>query len=462
MTTNRFPFRELFGTLASVRGRPRRGRIGVTRMRAGLFFLILAALLAAGAQATIALAQDPVPAGTTATGATGVQSATSCPKPRLTGLPKRPKFTNATIHFKLTKITVGSVFLISAGYGEVYGATAETPTVKGKFLLPDQGTKDKTILIKAVVDTESCTNAPWKLQKKINYKAVTPATPTTPATPAPGAPAAANPAAPTPAPAVPPVKPVKPVKVKPVKAPWQIRPEVGTKLSLRTWIVPIDGASRMQERVAQARLSRLEQETDKASSSNALVGLGLVGALFMASTIAGLWVFVRRDEVQFERAMAYQLKHLEEGDFSVLPDEGHEEGPPLEAIEDAPFVDPTPVPSEAPTEPIAAATPVPPVPAPSPADVMRHRREVEEELQRVLNEAGLEAELQGILVDARHEAERQGVALDTDLMLQALCDEINGSAKLSDVKREQLRTMFASIIAEESQKAAAPESVATP
>jgi hypothetical protein len=428
-------------------------------MRAGLTFLILAALLAAGAEATVAVAQDQVPAGTTS-GTTGVQSATSCPKPRLTGLPKVPKFTNATIHFKLTNMAVGASYLISAGKAEVWGGTAQTPTVKDKFLLPDQGPKDRKIVIKAIVDTENCTNAPWKLQKKIRFNAVTPATP---ATPAPPAPAAGNtPAAPTPAPAVTPVKPVKIKPAKPPKAPWQIRPHLDTPLTLRTWMVPIDGASRMEDRVSQPRLSRLEQETDTASSSNALVGLGLVGALFIASTIGGLWVFIRRDEVAFEAAMAYQLKHLEEGDFSLLPDEHHEEGPPLAAIDQAPFSDPTPAaPSEAATEPLAEAAPAAPVPAPAPADLLRHRTEVEQELQRVLNEAGLEAELQGILAEARSEAERQGVALDTDLMLQALCDEINGSAKLSDVKREQLRTMFAGIIAEEAQHASAPESVAT-
>ena len=34
--------------------------------------------------------------------------------------------------------------------------------------------------------------------------------------------------------------------------------------------------------------------------------------------------------------------------------------------------------------------------------------------------------------------------------LQALCEEINGSAKLSEQKRSELRTMFADIIAEEA------------
>jgi outer membrane biosynthesis protein TonB len=440
----------------------------VSRMQAGLIVSILAGLLAAGAPATIAVADDLLPADTAATGTTGAQSAATCPKPRLSGLPKRPKFTNATIHFKLTNMTVGASYLIRAGGGEVTGGAAQTPTVKDSFLLPDQGTKDRKTVITAIVDTENCTNAPWKLQKPIHYNAIT----APPATSAPPAPATrdAPAAAPTPVPAAP-VKPVKPVKpiapvkpvkpIKPIKSPWQTVPKLGTPLGQRTWMVPIDGASRMQDRVAEARLSRLEQKTDKASSSNALVGLGIVGALFVASTIAGLWAFVRRDEVQFERAMEYQLKHLDEGDLSMLPDE-EPDAAPFAAAEAAPFAEPEPAPSEAPTEPVPEVVAAPtPAPAPTAEELVRHRAEVEQQLQRILNEAGLEAELQGILADARSEAERQGVVLDTDLMLQALCEEINGSAKLSDEKREQLRAMFAGIIAEEAQTAPTPESVAT-
>ena len=147
----------------------------------------------------------------------------------------------------------------------------------------------------------------------------------------------------------------------------------------------------------------------------------------------GLMLFHRRDEIQFEAAMSYQLKHLEEGDLNVVPDDEELESPPL-AGEEAPFADPAAAPpAEAPA----------PVPAPTSEELVRQHAEVEQELQRILTEAGVEAELQGILADARNEAERQRVAFDTDLMLQVLCDELNGSAKLSDVKREELRTMFA-------------------
>jgi hypothetical protein len=269
---------------------------------------------------------------------------------------------------------------------------------------------------------------------------------------------------------VPPVKPIKPAKLpKPL---WQTRPKLGTPLSQRTWMVPLDGASRVVQAEPEPKLSRLEQKADKAGSSNALVGLGIVGGLLLASTLGGLWIFVRRDEVQFERAMSYQLKHLEEGDYTLVPEE-EPEAAPLAASEPAPFADPAQGADEAPPEVVPPVAPAPVAPAPvAPAPVApalaptaeersRHRSEVEQELQRILNEAGLEAELQGIFADARTEAERQGVALDTDLMLQALCDEINGSAKLSDVKREQLKAMFEGIIAEEAQTASAPETLAT-
>lgn len=432
----------------------------MTRMRAGLTLLILAAFLAGGAQSTVALADDLLSTGTTtASGATGVQSATACPTPRLSGLPKRPKFTNATIKFKLTNLTVGATYLIRAGGGEVLGGAVQTPTVKSSFLLPDQGVKDRKTTITAIVDTQNCSNAPWKLEKRIRYKATATATPA-PTTPAAGAPPAA---APTPAPAAavkPPVTAVKPLKAP--KPTWQTVPHLGTPLSQRTWMVPIDGAARMVQGVPQPKLSRLEQKTDTASSSNALVGLGLIALLFVFSTIVGLWVFVHRDEVAFEAAMSYQLRHLEEGDFNLMPDE-EPYAPPLAASGEAPFAEPAPTLEEpAPVASVAAPEIAPtPVPAPTPAETMHHRAAVEAELQRVLSEAGLETELQGILADARTEAERQGVALDTDLMLQALCEEINGSAKLSDVKREELRTMFAGIIAEEAKKALTPEGVAT-
>jgi hypothetical protein len=110
-------------------------------------------------------------------------------------------------------------------------------------------------------------------------------------------------------------------------------------------------------------------------------------------------------------------------------------------------------PAEAEAVTAGAPATLPPAAPPPPEEHGRQHEEVEQELQRILTEAGVDAQLQGILADARSEAERRGVAFDTDLLFQALCDELNGSARLSDVKREQLRSMFATIIAEEQQTA---------
>ena len=78
-----------------------------------------------------------------------------------------------------------------------------------------------------------------------------------------------------------------------------------------------------------------------------------------------------------------------------------------------------------------------------------YREEVETELQRILQEAGLDAELEGILSDARAEAARRGVPMDSDLMLRALTDETNGSAKLSDSAKGELKQRFQRIADEE-------------
>ena len=83
------------------------------------------------------------------------------------------------------------------------------------------------------------------------------------------------------------------------------------------------------------------------------------------------------------------------------------------------------------------------------AERTSYREEVEAELQRILSEAGLDTELQGILTDARAEAERQGVSMDSDLIMRALADEANGSAKLSDSAKGELKQRFQRIADEE-------------
>jgi hypothetical protein len=423
----------------------------VTRMRVGLTLLILAVFLGAGAQVSFAV-PDPALEGTAtgATGSQGAQQSTTCAEPKLSGLPKRPKFTNATIHYKLTNMTVGSTYLIKAGPAEVGSGGVTQSTVKGSFLLPDQGQKDKKVPITAIVYHETCENGPWKLQKKINFNAIVTPAPAAPGGPA--GPAADAPAPVTPIKALPTPKPVKPAKLpRPIT---QQLPNTGPSPTKLTWLTPLDGGARLDQKLNAPALDRLELQAEEANSKNALFGLGVVGVLFGIATIGGYFAFRRRDEVLFEKAMTEQLKHLEEGDpgleFAEEPDSS-----PFRLPEEAPFADtteppatePLPEPAHANGSPNGVTVPV----AATTEELARHRAAVEAELQRVLNEAGLEAGLDGILQDARTEAERHGLALDSEVILQALCEEINGSARLSDLKRSELRTMFKNIIAEEAE-----------
>ena len=78
-----------------------------------------------------------------------------------------------------------------------------------------------------------------------------------------------------------------------------------------------------------------------------------------------------------------------------------------------------------------------------------YREQVESELQRILDDAGLHTEVDGILADARAEAQRQGVPIDSELMLRALCEDTNGAGKLSDSTKGELESRFKRIVAEE-------------
>jgi hypothetical protein len=422
-----------------------------------LIVLLSAVFLSAGTTAAIAALDSPATESVGTTGAqsgtqSGAQTTSTCPTPRLTGLPKARTFTNATIHFKLVKMTQDAAYLIKVGSagGEVLSGLATGGTVKSSFQLPDQGPKSQKIVITAIVSSDACENSPWKLQKKIDYKGYKVAAP--PATP----PAAATPTAPgatSPTKAVP--KPTVPPAITPLKLPKPLAqrvPSSGAPLSVRTWMTPIDNGSRLSQGLPQPKLARLERKADRANSSNALFGLAIVFLIFVASTIGGLFLFHRRDETQFDTALSQQLKHLEEGDPGLVHSQEEPAtapfavqmagaGPPLEEL-----------PVEPPTEVPAETNGVAEIDGATPEPLTHHRVAVEAELQRILNEAGLHAELNGILIDAKAEAERQGIAIDPDVMLQALCDELNGSAKLSDPARAELRAQFEQIIAEEAQQ----------
>jgi hypothetical protein len=415
---------------------PRKGRITVTRVRAGLIFLLTAAFLVGGAQASYALLPD----GTeqSAVGTTGAQTSVNCPNPRMVGLPKKPKFTNATVRLRLINVTAGENYLIKAGDGEVYaGQMPDNKPVKVSFQLPDQGTKDRTLPITAIVASDQCANAPWKLEKKIRYKAVnTPAPagavpPAATPTPAPATAKPATPATPLPATKLP--------KLPKILNPASKLPPAGPALNIRAWMTPLDGGSRVDQLPPGPQLSRTERKADKAKSSSALMGLGISFLVLVVATAAGFLAFKRRDEVNLDAALGALPQHLEEGDPGLV---NRSEEPA--------------------TEPLAVEAAGVGLQAPpgegehagenGEAVNGEHRAQVEAELQRMLNEAGVHAELEGILADARAEAARQGIRMDPDLMLQALCQEMNGSATLSDPARSELLTKFQEIIAEESQK----------
>jgi hypothetical protein len=404
--------------------------------------IVTAAFLGAGAQVAFGVVG---PTGPTANvGATGAQQSTVvCPEPRLAGLPPRPKFTNATIHFKLLNMSQGSGYLVRAGKAEVLaGGANQNGTVKNSFLLPDQGTKSRTIPIEVIVANDQCENSPWKLVKKIQYKAVP-----QPAAPAPAkakAPAASQPNTPAPKAATPtpiaPAKPIKPLKpAKPLSNLPKLPPK-GPSLKLRAWMNPLDGGSRLLQAPLGPKLSRTERRADKAKSSTALIGLGGLFLLSGVGAIGGLALLKRKDEIVLAEAFGVLPQHLEEGSPD-MPQAGEE--PDTEQL------------SAHMLQTVPAPVPVEPAPAEVPngnGDPTIHREEVEAELQRLLAEAGLDTQLEGILSDARELAAEQGLALDSDVILQAICDELNGAPGLSESWRSDLRAMFKDIIAEEARE----------
>jgi hypothetical protein len=479
----------------------------LTRARAGLIVGVFAAFLLLGAQGAFGL---PAASEQSATGTTGVQDAAgTCPEPRLTGLPPRPKFTNATIHLTLVGMTQGAWYLVKAGRAEILSGSAEGPTVKNSFLLPDQGVKSRKIPIEVIISQDDCDNSPWKLTKKIRYKAVVAPTTTSPqnnSTPTPTpTPTPVTPAKPTPAPAK--IKLPKPVSSFP-KLPQ------GPSLTVRTWISPLDGGTRLLRPPAGPHLSRTERKADKAKSSFALVGLAGLFVLVAGITFVGLWVLKRRDDVSLAEALGALPQHLDEGDPDMIRSEEEPAtiglaahamagAPPIAA--QVPLVEPPTQPTkpeqpveepttlEPPTEePTVAQEPAeePAIVEPAPSEELEpagvgegengaaatvagtgngaaaavgegengaiaptfHREQVEAELQRMLSEVGVSAELEGILADAKAEAERQGISIDSDLMLQALCDELNGAGTISEPARTELRSKFKEIIADEAER----------
>jgi hypothetical protein len=454
-----------------------------------LILFSIAVFLVPGAQAAFGELGTTDPAA--GAGTTGAQQALgSCPTPKIRGLPKNPKFTNATIHLKLVDLVKGSAYLVKAGRIEVFSKTADASTAKFAFQLPDQGTKSRKIPIQAIVASEQCENSPWKVTKKIRYKAVVAPTPAPTPAPAP----AATPTTPKPAAATPTLaKPITPPKAA---KPADISPALqeAPNLDIRTWLTPLDGQARSVKPLPVPRALKRDRPKQKAQSTAALVGLGGLFLVVAAGTIGGLWFLKRRDDYSLEEALGQLPQHLEEGSPDLAPQDEppamplpaelstNGEHPPAET---APVETPTPEPvaaepqgAEAPTveqlpaveqpEPVEQAPAVEQPPAVEPAvtaastpapengngthSPSANRAQVEAELQRMLSEAGIDAELEGILGEARAEAERQGISIDPDLMLGALCDELSGSGALSEPARAELRSKFQQIIAEEATR----------
>jgi hypothetical protein len=304
------------------------------------------------------------------------------------------------------------------------------------------------IRIDVVIWSEACENSPWKLTKKIRYKAVGhPATPTPPANqPAASAPGKSATPTPTPAPtpAPKPVKPPKPAKpFNPVSTLPKLPPK-GPSLKLRTWMTPLDGGSRLTQPPVGPKLSRIEQKSEKAKSSAALVGLAVLFVVVAGIGALSLTLLRRREDFKLEEAFGVLPQHLEEGS----PDMPHTPQP-----EDEPATAPLAAHIESSASAPAAVSELPA--APNGAETLspaEHRAQVETELQRLLTEAGIDTQLDGILAEAREEAEKQGIAIDPDLMLRALTDELDSSQTLSEANRSGLRAMFQEIIAEETDQ----------
>jgi hypothetical protein len=143
-----------------------------------------------------------------------------------------------------------------------------------------------------------------------------------------------------------------------------------------------------------------------------------------------------------------------------IADADREKGPGPAAPGPAPHKNGTPPAAKPPAAKPPASKQREPTPPPRPREAARpangkpaaprsYRDQVESELQRILSDSGLGADVDGILADAKKEAQRQGVPMDSDMMLKALGDDTNGSARLSDAARGELESRVRRIVAEE-------------
>ena len=405
------------------------------------------------------------------------------------------------VPMELTGVTPGTEYLLKVNNREVKDGIAESDKVSRKFRMPNLGGERREARLVVVLANDACENSPWKLKQKMGYRPPVvqpqqqnneppPGVPTTDPTPN------VTPT-PTPAPAVttpaPTPKPTQTTPIKPIvpKQPVTTTPTEPAK-DAKSWVTPLDPYTRVSEKAPQPAISLnpSERATEDANSTAALFGLlGLFIVIGGISAIA--WTRFRRyDDEQLAALINPDGKlpsmlddkavdmdgGVKGADAAVLAagatglgvggaratetNNGKQDKKTIEGPQKlAKRVD-----IKAPMLPAAllgGAAAVPPAVngdkhtngngahAPNVESPSSYRHEVESELQRILHDAGLETELEGILTDARAEAERRGVPMDSDLMLRALTDETNGSAKLSDAAKGELKQRFERIADEE-------------
>ena len=476
-------FKRFFGTLGRRRDAPgREWFTTLSRLRLGLFCFACALLLPAGG----AFAQ-------------------TCSEPSMGPLPAKAK-AGKKLRLHLTGMTPGGEYLLKVRDWELLAGVAAGDTVTRRFKMPDFGAQSQRVNVVVITAHDLCDNSPWKLKQPINFVAPAPkpaATPKPRVKPAPASPA------PTPKPsaAVKPQRPARPQPVKPVHTPaakpaakqQPQQPVIPAALpkNARAWITPFDPEVRAETLPKDPILPPSLRPVDPAKSTFALVALG--SALAFIALIAGIALYVlnRRDSAAISKAeeegrLPYHLsdKELEPEiarirdriapkrrrlAFLTMPSVLRRKRVPKKRRARA-------LPEPILQEPAAHLAPV----AGEEEDTLvtngahanglgepvgtngngshgvdetvpgEHRARLEAELQTILNEAGIPGELDGILAEARDEAERQGVAVDPELMLQALCGEVNGSASISGDARSQLMAKFQEIVAEERERVPQP------
>ncbi len=282
-----------FGTL-ELSGRPRRGfDLTISRLRAGLVITFAAVSLMAGAQA-----------------------AEACTEPTLGDLPARGE-EKQLVRFELAGLTPGSEYLVKVNGRERKSGVATTDKVSRRFRMPNMGDSNRRVKVEVVIANDSCETSPWKLEEKMTYK------------PAPAPPAQVEPPPtqspspnPSPSPPAAPSPPPAPSITDPAPTPKAVDPPGVPKSSItptptpvppagitpakegRAWVTPTDPYQKLENaapKLNDAALARIDQPSEIANSTAALIGLGGL-FLLLAGTGAIGW----------KRFRSYDDKRLDE------------------------------------------------------------------------------------------------------------------------------------------------------